>query len=190
MRTKLRWTLILTLGFAFPSGAEEAAAPEDGSPLAESAVSSPGPAAASPVATAEESARNDGFRIGFWEIDLLAVDREPRGSTVRLLDFRIFKLLEAGQGPDYQSFRFFEMPDLLHLFSTSQEGESRELRVLDFEAIGLAATRQVAEDTDHASREYGKLPVLGSLFSVEWNEEQPTTERQTYLFLVRRDVPR
>lgn len=189
MSTKLRWAWILTLGLAFPSGAEEAAARGDESPPAGSDVASPGPAAAPSVAPAEGPARNDGFRIGFWEIDLLAVDREPRGSTFRLLDFRIFRLLEAGQGPDYQSFRFFEMPDLLHLFSTSQEGESRELRVLDFEAIGLAATRQMAEDEDHASREYGKLPVLGSLFSVEWSEEQPTTERQTYLFLVRRDAP-
>jgi hypothetical protein len=131
-----------------------------------------------------------GFRLGFWEIDFLAVDEEAKGSTFRLLDFRIFKLLEVGRGPAYQSFRLLEIPELFHLFATGQEGESQELRVLDVEALGFALARQVDEGADSSSQEFFKLPVLGPMVGVERSPDQPATERQTYLFLVRRDVPR
>lgn len=143
-----------------------------------------------PAAVAASAPESGGFRIGFWEIDFLAVDKEERGTTFRFLDFRIFRLFEAGQGPDYQAFSFFEMPELLHLFTSRREGTSRELRILDFEAIGLAMARQVEEDPNNSTSEFLKLPLLGPLVGVERSPDQPTTERQTYLFLVRRDVPR
>ncbi len=142
------------------------------------------------AAASGSGAVHEGFRIGFWEIDLLAVDREERGTTFRFLDFKIFKLFEAGQGPDYQSFAFFEMPELLHLFTARSEGTRQELRVLDLEALGFAVARKVEEDPSESTTEFMKLPVLGPVVGTERSPDRPTTERQTYLFLVRRDMPR
>lgn len=167
-----------------PPAAEAAPTPSDPAPAAETPST-----AAAPVPKPPEPDGND-FRIGFWEIDFLALDHEPRGTTFRFLDFKIFRFLEVGQGPDYQAFSLFEMPQLLNLFTTRREGDTRELRVLDVQAISLAMARQTQESQNASSSELLKLPVLGSVFAVETAEEQPTIERQTYLFLLRRDVPR
>jgi hypothetical protein len=140
-------------------------------------------AAATPGESGSES-----FRIGFWEIDLFAVDHEPRGSTFRFLDFKIFRLLEIGQGSDYQAFSLFEMPELLTLFASRREGATRELRVFDLQAIALALVRQVETDAGESQSHILKLPIIGSVVSSETDEEQPEVEHQTYMFLVRRDV--
>lgn len=147
-----------------------------------------GAAGTATAATADPISKS--FRIGFWEIDLFAVDHEPRGDTFRLLDFRIFRLLEIGQGPDYQAFSLFEMPGLLNLFTSRRDGAASELRLLDLQAISLAMVRQVQEGEGSYSRSFVKLPVLGSVVSFEANEDAPNVERQTTAFLFRRDVPR
>lgn len=166
-----------------PSAPEASAGPEEAS-APEQAAPPPSVAATDPLPDGND------FRIGFWEIDFIAVDRAPRGTTFRLLDFKIFRLLEVGQGPDYQAFSFFEMPELLSLFTSRQEGATSELRVMDVQAVSLALVRQTQESENISSSEYMKLPVLGPLFAVQTTEEQPTSERQTYLFLLRQDVPR
>jgi hypothetical protein len=167
----------------------ESAAPAEAPAAAEvpgvADASTPPAAAAGPT---EPSPKN--FRIGFWEIDFFAVDQEPRGSTFRFLDFKIFRLLEVGQGTDYQAFGLFEMPELLSLFASRREGSSRELRVFDVQAIALALVRQIQTNEGESQTHILKLPVIGSVVSFEVDEEQPEIEHQTYLFLIRRDVKR
>ena len=96
-------------------------------------------------AAAEADPSSKDFRIGFWELDLFAVDHEARGTTYRFFDFKIFKLLEVGQGPTYQAFSFFEVPDLLNVFTSRRDGADSETRVMDIQALSLALARQTSE---------------------------------------------
>ncbi len=169
-------------------GEAEAAAPQGGD--VEAAGSPAGEGAATGTVAPEVDSSAKDFRIGFWEIDLLAVDHEPRGTTVRLFDFRIFRLLEIGQGPDYQSFSLFEMPGLLNLFTSQRDGASRELRIVDFQALSLAMVRQTQESENAYATSFLRLPVLGAVAAFEADEEMPNVEEQTYLFLLRRNAPR
>jgi hypothetical protein len=163
----------IALGCATPRPQQQVLASADGSVV-------------SPVAAEEFKPRS--HRIGFWEIDLVAIDYEPRGTTFRLFDFKIFRLLEVGQGADYQAFSFAEMPGLLSPFTMRHEDASDELRVFDVQAVELALVRQTSESATESEAHYFKVPVLGSLFSVEGDETQPELEHQSYFFVLRRDV--
>jgi hypothetical protein len=129
-------------------------------------------------------------RIGFWEVDLAAVDYEPRGTTYRIFDLKILRLLEFGQGSegsDYQSLGFLEMPGLLSLFANRRDDSSSELRVLDLQALDFAIFRQTRDEGEGGTH-FLKLPIIGSLWSVETDEEDPEIEHHTYGYLFRRKV--
>jgi hypothetical protein len=127
------------------------------------------------------------FRLGFWEIDLLALDREPRGTTFRFLDFKILKALEIGSGADYHSFSLVEMPDLLNIVTTRHEGPVSEHRFVDLQALALAAMRLVKKSEREAETQVLKIPLLGSLYG---HEIDGATEEHTVLYLYRRENER
>lgn len=147
-----------------------------------------GVSAPPPAATEEFKPRS--YRIGFWEIDLFALDFEPRGTTFRMFDFKIFKLLEVGQGPDYQAFSFVEMPGLLNVVSSRHEEATGELRLFDVQALELALVRQTQDTETGGQTHFFKLPALGSLVSLQTDDSEPKLEHQNYLFMVHRDVER
>jgi len=132
----------------------------------------------------------DDFRIGFWEFDLLSVDHEPRGTTVKILDLKIFKLFEFGSGDDYQAFSAFEVPELLSPVTVRREGEAQETRILDVQALSTAVFREDRESADEADTHVMKLPVVGSVYSRESDFEEPDKQEETVLFVIRQDVPR
>ncbi|CAG1007398.1 hypothetical protein MYXO_03582 [Myxococcaceae bacterium] len=150
-------------------------------------VSAAPPAAAEVVESLPE-AEPRSFRIGFWAFDLFAVDREPRGTTFRLLDFKIFKLFEFGQGEDYQAVSVLEMPDLFSPFTARREANTSETHVLDFEALSFAVFRGGRESESPEQTHVLKLPVLGSVYSMENDLEQPEQQEETFFFLLRRDT--
>jgi hypothetical protein len=156
---------------AAPSDADGA---EPAAPVAAEAASPAPEAAAEPIART--------FRIGFWELDLVALDYEPRGTTFRLLDLAIFRLLDVGSGPDYHSFSLVEVPVLLNVFTTRREGITRELRVVDVQALALAFVRHLRESESTVETHFLKLPILGSLFAYQ---EDHGLEERTFLFLFR-----
>lgn len=167
--------------------------PPADAPIADATDAPVAEATDAPVADAiedPEATGPGGFRIGFWEFDLLAVDREERGTTFRFMDFKIFKLFEVGQGESYRTFSFLEMPEIFSVFTSRQEEDASEVHVLDVEALSLALVRQSQESATESETHVVKLPVLGSVASSESVEDQPDLERQTVLFLIRRDVPR
>lgn len=184
---------LAALGVAFlvasaaASAAEGAAETDD----AAEAPAAPAPeaqtAAAAPDASKAAEPRNDNFRIGFWEIDLFAIDREPRGETYRFLDFEIFRLFELGQGPAYQSFSFFEMPDLLNLFTFRREDDTSEVRAFDVQMIDLALFRHIREAEDEKQLHVLRLPVIGSLYGTV---TEPEVDQEIYGYVYRRDVER
>ncbi len=141
-----------------------------------------------PAADTAATQAPNSFRLGFWEFDFLAVDYEPRGTTFRLLDFKIFKLLEIGQGPDYQAFRILEVPDLFTPLAVRREGESKETRIVDVQALSLAMFRQDQESAKEPDLHILMLPVVGSVFSLETDYEKPDVQQQTVLFVIRQDV--
>jgi hypothetical protein len=132
-----------------------------------------------PDATAQEGAADqakapeerrtdsDTFRIGVWELDLLALDLEPRGTTFRMLDFKIFKLLEVGTGDDYHSFSLVEIPDLFNVLTTRHEGPTSEHRLADLQALALAVVRLDKESDRESETHVLKIPVAGSLYGHE-----------------------
>jgi hypothetical protein len=129
-------------------------------------------------------------RIGFWEIDLAAIDHEPRGTTYRIFDLKILRLLEFGQGSqgsDYHSFGFLEMPGLLSLFASREDDPSSELRVLDLQALDFALFRRTSEEGEGGTHVL-RFPIIGSLYGVETDDEDPEIEHQTYGYLFRRKV--
>lgn len=107
------------------------------------------------------------LRLGFWEIDFLALDLEPRGTTFRLLDFKILKVLEVGWGADYHSVSLVEMPDLLNGLTTRHEGPSYEHRLADVQMLALAPLRVVKTSARESEAHLLKVPVVGSLFGRE-----------------------
>ncbi len=127
------------------------------------------------------------FRIGFWEIDLLAIDHEARGRTVRFMDFEIFRLFEIGSGPSYHSFSLLEMPDLLNLFTFRAEDSTAEARLVDLQMIDLALLRRLAEAEDEQQLSVLRLPVIGPLYGLE---RKPDLETQIHLFVFRREQER
>jgi hypothetical protein len=198
MRAILVVALALLLPLGSSASAQDAlddleAPPAEEAPLADEAAEAAVPAeeareVAVPAAdTAATTAPND-FRIGFWEFDFVAVDHEPRGTTFRLLDFKIFKLLEVGQGPDYQSFRILEVPELFTPLAVRREGESKETRIVDVQAISLALFRQDQESAKEPDLHILMLPVVGSVYSVATDYDKPDVQQQTVLFVIRQDM--
>jgi hypothetical protein len=125
------------------------------------------------------------YRLGFWEFDLFALDVEPRGTTFRMLDLAIFKLLEVGSGPDYHSFALVEIPPLFSVFSTRHEEDTGELKLADVSAFGVAVVRHTRDSETEYQTHVLKLPVLGSFFGLE---REDTLEKQHFLYLFRREV--
>jgi hypothetical protein len=146
-----------------------------------------GTAAAGAPAAKEANSEPRTHRLGFWEIDLLAVDTAANRTTFRLLDFRIFKLLEIGSGEQYHSFSLVEMPVLLNILTTRRDGVTYEGRFIDVQAIALALARATRESTRKSETHFLKLPVIGSLYGreVDGGEEQ-----LTFLYLIRREANR
>jgi hypothetical protein len=184
-------------GVPTPANAQEVEAPagETAEILGaeEEAVDAPSPLDDSTSAPIPEVAPEpilSNFRIGFWEIDFFAIDHDPRGDTYRFLDFKIFRFFELGSGPDYQSIGFFEMPQLLSFFTLRRDGIDRELRVFDVQAIALALVRDLRDSEIGENTAILKLPILGSAYSIETDEDDPTLARQTIMYLYRRDVRR
>lgn len=182
VRMGLLFSLVVALGCATPGpdGAVQSAGSEE--PATESTAES----ASEASEVVEIAPRSRTYRIGVWKLDLMALDRLPDRTVFRLLDLRIFKLLEAGGGSDdFHSFALLEAPGVLELFTTRRDGAERELRLLDVQVLALL------RDTHQSSRELEthvvKLPVLGSLYG---HEVQGSTELWQYLFLGRREVER
>ena len=127
------------------------------------------------------------FRLGIWEFDLLALDLEPRGTTFRMLDFKILKLLEIGAGADYHSFSLVEMPDLLNLITTRHEGSTSEHRLVDLQMLALSALRLDEESARESETHVLKVPVVGSLYG---HEVDGSEESYKALYLIRWDGER
>lgn len=184
---------LAALGVAFLVAATAASAADDGADGPDAAVEAPAaeaeaePGAAAPDGGAAAEPGNDNFRIGFWVLDLFAIDREPRGETYRFLDLGIFRLLEVGQGPAYQSFSFFEMPDLLNLFTYRREDDTAEMRALDFQIVDLALVRQIQEAEDEKQLHVLRLPVIGSLYGTV---TEPEADKEIYGYVYRREIER
>jgi hypothetical protein len=134
-----------------------------------------------PVPVAEKP-RTDSrtFRIGIWEFDLLALDLEPRGTTFRMLDFRIFKALEVGGGSDYHSFSVVSIPHILDVLTTRHEGPTYEHRLADLQALALAFLRLTKESERKYDTHLLKIPVAGSLYG---REVDGATDNQTFLYV-------
>jgi len=174
--------LVLVLGCA--TAGPDGSAPSAGADGASPATGSQ--ATAGDAETVEIAPRSRTYRIGVWKLDLVAVDRMPQRTVFRLLDLRIFKLLEIGSGSDdFYSYSVLEAPGVLELFTARRDGAQRELRILDVQALALL------RDTHESSRELAthvvKLPILGSLYG---HEIEGSTEQWQYLFLGRRQVER
>lgn len=133
---------------------------------------------APPVSTHRTDSRT--FRIGIWEFDLLALDLEPRGATVRMLDLKIFKGLEVGGGSDYHSVSLVEIPDLLNVFTTRHEGPTYEHRFGDLQALALAALRFDKESERESEAHVLKIPVAGSFYS---HEVDGTEDKHSLLYV-------
>jgi len=174
-------TLALAVGCASTrTPGEEATAPAAAQAAeAPAADAVPQPAPAEP---AKSPPRSRTFRLGFWEIDLLALDLEPRGTTFRVLDIRIFKLFEMGFGEDYHSVSFVEAPHLFNAITTRRDGITREHRVADVQVFALAALRVLRESARKSETHVLKAPIVGSLYATE--TDGPSQER-TLLYLVR-----
>jgi hypothetical protein len=107
------------------------------------------------------------FKLAIWEFDFLALDLEPRGTTFRAMDFKIFKVLEIGGGPDYHSFSLVEFPDLLNVLTTRHEGPTYEHRLADVQALALAVLRLDKESARESETHLLKIPVAGSFYGHE-----------------------
>lgn len=140
-----------------------------------------------PLEPQETPPRSRTLRLGFWEIDLFALDLEPRGTTFRMLDFRIFKLLEVGFGENYHSVSLVEMPNLLNAITTRHEGIAHEHRFADVQALAVAVTRVLREDRDDAETHVMRLPVVGDFYG---HELEGGEESRTILYLFRQDLER
>jgi hypothetical protein len=127
------------------------------------------------------------YRLGIWEFDLLALDLEPRGTTFRMLDFKILKLLEIGGGEDYHSVSLVEMPVLLNVLTTRHEGPVHEHRLVDVQALALAMGRYVKESARELETHLLKIPVVGSLYGYETDGAE---KKHTVLYLVRWETER
>lgn len=175
----MKWLLLaLVAAGALASGCATSSPPAGDAPTA---------ASEDPAVFSEPEPRSSTLRIGFWVIDLAALDREPRGTTFRLLDVRIFKLLEVGSGDDYYSFSLVEMPDLLNLVTTRREGLAEEHRVADLQALALAAGRYLVESERKSMLQVLKLPILGSLYE---RERDGAMERENYLYVFGNEIER
>ena len=137
------------------------------------------------------------FRIGFWVFDLFAVDVEPKGTTFRMLDFRIFKLLEIGSGEKYHSFSLVELPYLLNLATTRSDGLTYEHRLLDVQAVDLAIARHRKASPKDAETHVLKIPIVGSAYGRDVQVTQPDDEspeeireREMVLYVFRHEVDR
>lgn len=150
------------------------------------------PGAPGAVAEAGPSASGDGgvsaartWRLGFWELDLLALDLEPRGTTFRLLDLRILKLLEVGAGDDYYSFALLETPGVIEPLTVRRDGAEEELRLVDVQALALL--RRTKESARREETRVVKPPLLRALYG---HRLDGPDESREYLFLFRQEVER
>jgi hypothetical protein len=133
-----------------------------------------------PAALEKPRAGSHGFRLGLWELDLLALDLEPRGTTFRMLDFKILKGLEIGGGDDYHSFSLIEMPNLLNVVTTRREGPTYEHRVADLQALALALLRLGKKSANESETHLLKVPVAGSLYG---HDVDGPAEKRRLLYL-------
>lgn len=175
----MRWILALGAAALLASGCATGTAPGD----VTASVAAP-----TPIGTpAKPTPRSRTFRLGFWELDLLALDLEPRGTTVRLVDLRIVKVLEVGAGKDYHSFSVAELPGLFNALTTRHEGRTHEHRLVDVQALAAAAGRSVRESESKAEHHFLKVPVLGSFYG---HEMDGGADDKTFLYLFRYETER
>ncbi len=130
------------------------------------------------------------YRIGIGDLDLFALDYEERGTTFRLFDLKVFRLLEVGSGPEYKAFGLMEVPGLLNVASSRQEEDTGEIRFFDVQALELALVRQQQDSATEGQTHFMKFPGVGSLVSLQTDESEPTLEHHNYFFVLRRDVER
>jgi len=186
MKSWATWTLMGALILGAPAAASAQAEPEAAEPGSGAEAAAEDTAPAAPDADSEVADPPD-FRIGFWVLDLFAIDREPRGETYRFLDLSVFRLFELGQGPDYRSFSLLEMPDLFNLVTSRREDPTAETRILDLQIIDFALFRQLVEAEDETQTHVLRLPVIGSAYGTV---TEPELEKQTYGFLYRSEQER
>lgn len=139
-------------------------------------------AASDRIAPEKQPVSSRVFRFGIWELDLLALDLEPRGTTFRMLDFKILKALEIGWGDDYHCFSLLEIPDLLNVMTTRHEGPGSEHRLVDVQALALAVVRLVKQSERETETHLLKAPLLGSIYGSETDGPE---RKNTALYLVR-----
>jgi hypothetical protein len=138
------------------------------------------------VSTADATvARSRTWRLGAWVIDLVALDVEPRGTTFRLLDLKILKLLEVGRGDDYYSFALLETPGVMEPVTVRRDGPTQELRLLDVQVLALL--RRTRESATQEETRVVKPPILRSLYG---HQLDGTEEQVEYLFVFRQEVER
>ncbi len=130
--------------------------------------------------TTEEETRT--YRLGFWVIDLAALDVAPGRKTFRFVDFRIFSLLKAGSGDDYSEFSFVKAPHLFTLLGFEREGEKSYSGVIDLEAIALALVRQKTESPNEYDTHFMRVPIISSMYE---KRVDGTSEKTRYLYLFR-----
>jgi hypothetical protein len=128
----------------------------------------------SPTGPEKPRTESHTFRIGFWELDFLALDLEPRGATFRIFDIKILKLLEIGWGADYHSFSVVEFPYLLNVLTTRHEGPTYEHRLADVQALALAVLRVGKASPRESEAHLLKVPVVGSLYGHEADGPEET----------------
>jgi hypothetical protein len=177
----MRWILLLAAAVTLAPGCATATQAAEEAAELEPAVEDVAPGTEAP----ESKYRK--LRLGFWEIDLIALDREPRGTTLRLLDLKILRLLEVGFGEDYYSVSLVESPELLNVFTSRREGPSYEHRLLDLQALALAVGRATSESDDESSMNLLKMPILGSAYG---HETEPVEERWNVLYVFRHHLER
>jgi hypothetical protein len=169
----MRPVFALAVVVALALGCSTTKPPVEDSPVAEEA------------AVEERAAEPHTYRLGFWEIDLVALDTAPNRTTFRLLDFYIFKLLEIGSGEQYHSFSLVEMPVLLNVLTTRRDFETYEHRFADLQALAFAVGRATRESSRKSELHFLKLPIIGSLYGRDVDGEE---EELTILYVIRREV--
>ncbi len=144
-----------------------------------------GDVAAADDAPIEVAPRSRTWRLGFWELDFLALDRAPNRTTFRLLDLGILSLLEIGSGEAYHSFRLLDAPGVVQLATFQGDGPTFDRRLLDIQLMALL--RSVRESAQQEETHILKMPLMGSLYG--W-EIDGTRKTRHLLFLGRYDVER
>lgn len=182
MRAASSVTLAAAAGIAL--GCATSSVPDAGAASVSAAPAAQDAANGADEAAVVRSGR-EGWRLGVWELDLVALDREPRGTTFRLLDLKILKLLEIGGGDDYYSFALLETPGVIEPITVRRDGVTEELRLVDVQALALL--RRTRDSSTEAETRVVKPPVLRSLYGTTQDGADQSVE---YLFVFRQEVER